>query len=336
MKKVCIVQAGPFLLGIDSGNTIARYSWSETSAQVKKEQKIFQLDALLSRQIAHTVPDESICLELRSEQESVFVVADQIVADDVEIINPPNSLPASCPVLTAQLFPQMLIWEEKPVLLLEPAQLLPVAAKLGENIGLLTTIEKDNAENKPVLLLEPAQLFPVAAELGENIGLLTTTIEQDKAENELTSEPEAELESDTEEDDPFFPVEEETTPEEVQDKIPEPKETPLFFMEDAIAEVAAESVVDEAKQADPQETQKKDSSSVDEETFKRVMSWTISRFKQSSSGEELQLRTDQLPPELASMVERKGLDKNVIEYLMEQIVLRCKESIHRKKTTGGK
>ena len=68
---------------------------------------------------------------------------------------------------------------------------------------------------------------------------------------------------------------------------------------------------------------KKRPDSVDEETFKRIMAWTISQFKQGKISAE-ELGADQLPP---GLVQQEGLSDTVIQYLIDQISLRCQESI---------
>jgi hypothetical protein len=68
---------------------------------------------------------------------------------------------------------------------------------------------------------------------------------------------------------------------------------------------------------------KKRPKSVDEETFKRIMAWTISQFKQGKVSAE-ELDAAQLPP---GLVQQKGLSDTIIQYLIDQISLRCQESI---------
>ncbi|MCI5219484.1 MAG: hypothetical protein D3914_09910 [Candidatus Electrothrix sp. LOE2] len=68
---------------------------------------------------------------------------------------------------------------------------------------------------------------------------------------------------------------------------------------------------------------KKRPKSVDEETFKRVMAWTIAQFKQGKVGAE-HLAADRLPP---GLVRQEGVSDTVIQYLIDQISLRCQESI---------
>ncbi|MCI5144738.1 MAG: hypothetical protein D3923_04245 [Candidatus Electrothrix sp. AR3] len=82
--------------------------------------------------------------------------------------------------------------------------------------------------------------------------------------------------------------------------------------------------------AEPETEDKSTAASIDEETFKKIMSWTITQFKQSNKKD---LSMEQLPPNLAKMIEQKGLSMNVIQYLIEQIVFRCQESMHQG-TTG--
>lgn len=62
---------------------------------------------------------------------------------------------------------------------------------------------------------------------------------------------------------------------------------------------------------------------MDEETFKRVMAWTIAQFKQGKVGAE-HLAADQLPP---GLVQQEGVSDTVLQYLIDQISLRCQESI---------
>ena len=123
---------------------------------------------------------------------------------------------------------------------------------------------------------------------------------------------------------------------EAEDDAPsEPTPTMPFFLENALAESAATAQEEEPEPPPVQDAPNKESAAIDEETFKQVMSWTIARFKQQrGKKEEMRLGVEQLPSALAGMIKRKGLNENVIEYLMEQIVLRCKETMSRKKAGG--
>lgn len=283
MKNICLlVQGGKFLLGINAEAVAARSAWAEAAQRRKAGEKIFQLGALLSRQPSGAVPTDAICLELRGQHEPFCLLVDRIV-DEAEVINPPGPLPPACPRLAARLCPQVTLWGDTPVLLLNPAQIIPVAEALGKGIGLLEEVEPESAP-------EPAM--------------------------------------EVEEDDPFFPTEQQTAAAPIaEEELDEPEE------EGPVASRAVEPVA--ACGGNPQDQEllaaadsgKKESSSIDEEIFKQVMSWTVSRFKQSrSGGEELRFGIEELPPELADMVVEQGLSKNIIQYLIDQIVLRCKES----------
>jgi hypothetical protein len=312
MKTICVVQGGKFLLGIDAARILARTAWAELAPQRKKDEKIFHLAALLDRRPGGTVSPDAVCLELQGNDSRFLLVVDKI-ADEAETINPPSPLPPACPRLAARLCPQVTTWGDMPVLLLDPAQVIPVAIELGKGIGLLT----------------------------------------EEPEVEMTeSEPH-------EEDDPFFPEEKPVPVLFVPEEDSVEPEGPLAFLANAEEDVPAacsfdkEELVAETKSEEETETEPeesavetksqcaeagpddvdaepessgKESSTIDEETFKKVMSWTITRFKQSRAGEELHLGTNQLPPELAGMVEEKGLSRSIIQYLIDQIVLRCKET----------
>jgi hypothetical protein len=281
-------------------------------------------------------------LELQGEDETFFLLIDRIV-DEAEVINPPGPLPPACPPLAARLCPQVTIWGDTPVLLLDPAQVMPVAAELGEGIGLLVEkkeIVPELAEKElPTFLAEPALASP---SLEEPFAFFEEDTDGPAAESEQPqavvedSPAEPNLEED-EQDDPFFPVIEKPVPlfvEEQAEEVAEPEKptepVAAISEEDTETELveAPDANADEPEQH-PTEPQKKEASTIDEETFKKVMTWTIARFKQSRAGQELHFSTEQLPPELAGMMEHKGLNRNIIQYLIDQIVLRCKESAGR-------
>ena len=169
-----------------------------------------------------------------------------------------------------------------------------------------------------MLLLDPGQVIPIAEELGKGIGLLPE-------EPEDIAEPDAEIEftPEEEEDDPFFPETERAVvaalPEEEEAEDREEAAGPVASLadeetEDAEERCAAVGIAHAHPGIEQQETEpvvaeqsvpeshNKNSSVIDEETFKKVMGWTVARFKQSRTGEELHLGIEQLPPELADFV----------------------------------
>jgi hypothetical protein len=157
--------------------------------------------------------------------------------------------------------------------------------------------------NLVVLLLDPGQVIPVARQLGQGIGLLARehcvqvrtpqvhkhTPAVDTAAQLPTGDPKKAEATD-------FP------------------ETPIEKGKAVKKPFTARKQI---------QKHKKRPKSVDEETFKRIMSWTISQFKQGKVSAE-ELGADQLPP---GLVQQKGLSDTVIQYLIDQISLRCQESI---------
>ena len=150
--------------------------------------------------------------------------------------------------------------------------------------------------NLIVLLLDPARIVPVAQELGNGVGLLPA----DTAEY----------------------------------RVPAKKRTvPLRGSAEAAAAVVHQQPAEKtagkgAKKAVPVSARciqkhKRRPKSVDEETFQRVMTWTINQFRQGKVGPE-DLLAEQLPP---GLVRQKGVSDSVIQYLIDQISLRCQESI---------
>lgn len=275
MKNICVVQGGSFLLGISEQDILGRMPWVEAVPLLWQDGgTVVQLSALLERQFGGIPPPDAVCLELRG----VFLVVDQIVAAGAALLNPPGPLPPSCPRLAARLCPQVTLWGDTPVLLLDPAQLLPVSEELGEGIGIIA-------------IPEPTHEQP--ADLAEELSADTSD-----APEESLVEPE--------------PLAADPCTEEAEEK--EPESAP----------------------PSQERQQKEESSTIDEDTFKKVMAWTVACFKRCKAGEELRLGIDQLPPELASLVREKGLSSSIIQYLIDQIVLRCQESAGRTTPDGKK
>ncbi len=328
MKNICIVQGGSFLLGISEQDILGRMPWAEAVPLLRQDGgPVVQLGALLVRQPGGSPPPDAVCLELRG----VFLVVDQIAADGVALLEPPGPLPPACPRLAARLCPQVTIWGEMPVLLLDLTQLLPVAEELGEGIGMAVMPEE--------FCRGGSRTAPAADE----------TADEEPKDEFFAERTEPNEAAETEAQPPA--VDEELSPP----KDDEPEEEHLTFLD------AKESVVEpESEEAEPvgedrcacpsdqeevkpqpepppsSEQQKKNAAAIDEETFKKVMAWTVACFKRSKSGEELRLGMEQLPPELAAMVREKGLSRNIIQYLIDQIVLRCQESAGRSAADGKK
>ncbi len=290
------MQGGSFLLGIAEQDIIGRMPWAEAVQLLQEDGgAVIQLGALLLRQPGGIPAPDAICLELRG----VFLVVDQIAADNVALLNPPGPLPPACPRLAARLCPQVTIWGDTPVLLLDPAQLLAVAEELGGGIGMVVMPE------------------------GRGGSRTASTADEVSEEAAMT--------------------EEQTQPLAADEKLPEitEEEAPACIDTEEQSSTESEPVgagpcacpADEPEPPHSPE-KKKDAAAIDEETFKKVMAWTVSCFKQRKVGEELRLGIDQLPSELAVLVQEKGLSSSIIQYLIDQIVLRCQESAGQK--TPGK
>ncbi|CAK8721412.1 MAG: hypothetical protein CDV28_10434 [Candidatus Electronema aureum] len=360
MKKICIAQAGRFLLGIAEHDIIGRMSWAEAASLLKQDSKIVQLSALFAQQPGGEPQSDAICLEMRGKDESFFLVADQLIADEVEVINPPGPLPPVCPRLAARLCPQVTIWGDSAVLLLNPAQIIPVADELGNGIGRLaaaeeTLIAEQNSE---------ADLFDCPSDLPESevsIFAETELVEEELVESvidieqpqgvaptEASSKEEMDEESfgnspgnaeesaallDQNVDENFCvcPSDDSSDLPESEESIFTETELESEELDEPVADDIQDTSTEESSESISEQEKKETAASIDEETFKKVMTWTIACFKQSKTGgEEPHLSMEQLPPDLAKMVRQKGLSENIIQYLIDQIVLRCQESAGRR------
>ncbi|WP_420208510.1 hypothetical protein [Candidatus Electronema sp. JC] len=325
MKNICIVQGGSFLLGISEQDILGRMPWAEAVPLLRQDGgAVVQLGALLARQPGGTPPPDAVCLELRG----VFLVVDQIAAVGVELINPPGPLPPACPRLAARLCPQVTIWGDTPVLLLEPAQLLPVAEELGGGIGMAALPEEFCRGGSRTA----STADETADEEPEN-EFFTEKITEPKEAAETEAQPPAvddELPAATDEKRLAFLDEEEPVVEPESEDVKPVGEAPCACPSDQ------EEVKPQPEPPPSPERQKEESAAIDEETFKKVMAWTVACFKRRQPDEELRLGIEQLPPELAALVRKKGLSSSIIQYLIDQIVLRCQDSASRKTPDGKK
>jgi hypothetical protein len=298
MNTICLVQGGGFLIGINDADIASRM----TAGTVPSAGRVRTADlgALLACRPGRTAPPDSPCLELRGQDETFFLLVDRIEGE-VEAAAPPAPLPSACPALTARLCPQTGVCGAAAVPILDPAQVIPVCALLGKGIGLIPEEEPERLEETAAEQTElEERAWAVAVEEPTNG---QESLFSPPEEPLLTEEAEpAARQAAHDRDELFSGLEEESASPKAEDE-PEP--------------TAAE-----------QEQPGKSSDSIDEHTFKEVMSWTVARFKQGCAE---YLGVEHLPPELAARVRQKGLDRNVIQYLIDQIVLRCQESVQRKK-----
>jgi hypothetical protein len=257
MKKVCLVRGGDFVLGIETRYILARQKGALPQEIASKERDIFHLSSLLARTHCEYPEPGSVFLQLHKGDKTFFLLVDQVI-DDIELPDQTTRLPSPSPDLAGQLCPQVAVYMDLVVLLLDPAQVIPVARQLGQGVGLLTV------EHHP-----PAPVDCAAQQSAKGTG----TKRKRKS----------------------------------------------------IPKTAAEAVKNVGPTVSKKQIQKnkKRPKSVDEETFKRIMSWTIAQFKQGKIGTQ-QLAADQLPP---GLVQQEGLSDTVIQYLIDQISLRCQESI---------
>jgi hypothetical protein len=267
MKKICLVNGGDFVLGIDTQYILSRQIGGKPVQPVTAEEGgIFHLGSLLSRRSCDVVAPDSVLLHLRKGGETFFLLVDRII-DEIELSEAPISLPPASPALAEQLCPQVVVCGNLVVLLLDPSGIIPVSQQLGAKVGWVTE------EN-----------FFVPPEEPEQEG--------------LECEEEGEKDKDG----------------------PEPQH-------DVTAEAEAKDKTGHVLAGDSERRQEKATAvSVNEETFKNVMTWTIAQFKQGKVGNDNRLGMEQLPPDL---VQQKGLSDTVIQYLIDQIALRCQESMNR-------
>ena len=58
-------------------------------------------------------------------------------------------------------------------------------------------------------------------------------------------------------------------------------------------------------------------------TFELIVSWTIAKYKKCNSGDTFEIDANELPIDL---IRQKGLSNAVLQYLIDQTILRCKKT----------
>ncbi|XOF34378.1 MAG: chemotaxis protein CheW [Candidatus Electrothrix sp. YB6] len=288
MKKVCLVQGGDFVLGIDSRSILSRQNGTvAVQSAAERNREIIHLGALLSQQPFETeIPSpDCVILELRTGKTSFFLLVDQVV-DELEVTRQPTALPPSSSARTGKLCPAAVVIGNNVVLLLNPARVLPVADQLGSRAGRAAkplSSDAAGARKKKVLKKAPEKTAAPAAPVAEQSSSVPKT-KLHKAEPEQAKKRAAPSGTGT---------------------APAP-----------------------AERRQKRKQQKNHPAVVDEETFHKVMTWTIAQFSQGRVEHE-QITADQLPPEL---LPKNGVNRKVIQYLIDQIALRCqgnKETMNR-------
>jgi hypothetical protein len=276
MKKVCLVQGGKFVLGIEDRYILSRHNGMLPQEIASKEREIFHLGSLLARKHCEHPEPGSVFLQLHKGKSTFFLLVDQII-DDIELPEQTTRLPPPSPGLAEQLCPQVAVCMNLVVLLLDPAQVIPIAQQLGQGIGLLAVEHCLQAKEQ---ISQDQPPVPVDCDVQQPVQPISPVQSVHPAKGTGTK----------------------SRPEIVSEAVKNPGPS------------------DPKKQI---QKNKKRPKSVDEETFKRIMSWTISQFKQGKISTE-QLAANQLPP---GLVQQEGVSDTVIQYLIDQISLRCQESI---------
>jgi hypothetical protein len=284
MKKICLVQGGDFVLGIDSRSILSRQSGTAAvQSAAERNREVIHLGALLSRQSFETPAPDWVILELRAGKTSFFLLVDQVV-DELEVARQPTALPPSSSALAGKLCPAAVVIGNNVVLLLNPARVLPVADQLGNRAG------------------RPAK--PLCSDAA---GAQKKRPEKiSKKAPEKTAAPEPDQSS------PGPKVQHKAEPEQAK------KRTAPSGTETGMAAAPAEC----RQKRQQQRRHSVHPAVVNEETFHKVMTWTIAQFSQGKVGHE-QITADQLPPEL---LPKNGVNRKVIQYLIDQIALRCQEN----------
>jgi len=158
MEKICLVEGGNFLLGIDIFDIVASKTLEEfvtpDQEQSYRNEDIYHLESLFSQQPFFTINADSIVLQLKTDVNFLFLIVDRVL-DEIEAPDSKELLPPLYPSLAEQLCPQVVIYENSIVMVLDTTQVIPIHEKLQTGFGSVSIKELLQTVEPPIKELVP-------------------------------------------------------------------------------------------------------------------------------------------------------------------------------------
>jgi len=135
MEKICLLEAGKFLLGIDAAAIVREETIKTFIAEEKGPENILiHLASLLSQQSPVLLDENNCGIVVESGDKQLLLVIDGILE---EITSPDGfeSLPLLYPELAKSCCPKIFVYKNQVVLLLDACELDSVCEQLGTSCG---------------------------------------------------------------------------------------------------------------------------------------------------------------------------------------------------------
>lgn len=165
MEKICVIEAGEFLLGIDTASIVSKRDvGSVLSDKQGNNAPLFHLASFLSMQSLPVPNINGVVIEVQNTA-GVFttLLVDRVIG---EIVTPSHfeQLPLLYPELAIKCCPQVFIHDEQVVLLLNVAELISLGEKMQTAHGIFSLDDFHNmiveAESETETIIEETDISP--------------------------------------------------------------------------------------------------------------------------------------------------------------------------------
>ena len=201
MGEISLIQAGKFLIGIDTSLIISTLRVGDIKAgEINKNSPIFFLESFLLQKDLNISGSSVLVLKNKQKPKRLALIADKTLGE----ITVPDQLephPLLFPELAAKCCPKIFIHGDNVVLILDPEQLNTIHQKLKTDYGLISldalmsigrNTEADEQEYLP--LLDSSDTIDVKKEISQP---RTETKIETEIKTEIELEPEAKIDEET-------------------------------------------------------------------------------------------------------------------------------------------
>jgi len=139
MNKICIIEAGEFLLGIDTSTIVSiRDMGIFISDKQADNPSLFHLASFLSMQSLPIPEGDKVVIEVKNDTEISTTLLVNRVIGEIEAPSHFEPLPLLYPDLASKCCPHVLLHNEQVVLLLDVIELIATAEKIDTAHGILS------------------------------------------------------------------------------------------------------------------------------------------------------------------------------------------------------
>lgn len=138
MEKICLVEAGEYLLGIDAATVIRQMDVNSfMDEEQEDEPSLISLASFFNQNTAVDCQAKSFVVEVKSSGKPLVLLVDRLV-DELEGAVHFQSLPLLYPEFARRCCPRIMLHKDQPVLLLDVAGMEVIHAMLENDCGVIS------------------------------------------------------------------------------------------------------------------------------------------------------------------------------------------------------